>query len=158
MWNRTRGRRPGRMHTDLCMVRRKRTSEGPTYGETPHDEIGFWSEIKLDILKKYALAYSKIVKRQSWDFHTLYVDAFAGSGQHVSKTSGEFVAGSPARALEVKPPFDEYHFIDMDEAKVRSLEEIARSRPSVFIHPGNCNKILVDEIFPLARYEIYRRA
>ena len=140
------------------MVQRRRRGDGPTYGETSHDEIGFWSEIKLDILKKYALAYSRILKRQSWDFHTLYVDAFAGSGMHVSKTSGDFVAGSPARALAVTPPFDEYHFIDMDEAKVRSLETIAQSRHNVTVHHGDCNKILIEQIFPAARYEDYRRA
>lgn len=126
--------------------------------ETTHDEIGFWSEIKLDILKSYSLAYSKILKRQTWNFHTLYIDAFAGSGKHVSKRTGEFVAGSPARALDVKPPFDEYHFIDMDEAKVRSLEDIARTHANVTIHQGDCNRILLKDIFPLAQYKNFRRA
>ncbi|HYI07761.1 MAG TPA: three-Cys-motif partner protein TcmP [Thermoanaerobaculia bacterium] len=126
--------------------------------ETKHDEIGFWSEIKLDILKKYWPEYTKIVKSPRWSFHTLYIDAFAGSGQHRSRTSGEVVAGSPARALAVDPPFDEYHFIDLDAAKVRSLEEKAATRPDVQVHQGDCNEILIRDIYPRAQYEDYRRA
>ena len=128
----------------------------PAYGETQHDEIGFWSEIKLDILRKYTDAYSKIVK--SNNLGTLYVDAFAGSGKHVSRQTGEFVMGSPARALEVKPPFDEYHFVDMDAAKVKSLELIAHDHPNVTIHHGDCNRVLLENVFPRARYDDFRRA
>ena len=30
------------------------------------DEIGIWSEIKLDIIKEYANAFTKIMKSQEW--------------------------------------------------------------------------------------------
>jgi hypothetical protein len=140
------------------MASRKKSSKAPVYAETPHDEIGFWSEIKLDILRKYAAAYSNIVKKQQWKFQTLYVDAFAGSGKHVSRNTGDFVMGSPARALEVIPPFDEYHFVDMDKAKVKSLENLAQGRTNVTVHEGDCNSVLLDEIFPRAQYKDYRRA
>jgi three-Cys-motif partner protein len=126
--------------------------------ETKHDEIGFWSELKLDILKRYWPEYTKIVKNQSLNFHTLYVDAFAGSGKHLSRTTGEFVAGSPTRALAVQPPFDEYHFIDLDDAKVRALEELAAARPDVHVYRGDCNEVLIRDIYPRAQYKQYRRA
>jgi len=126
--------------------------------ETVHDEIGFWSEIKLDILRKYWPEYTRIVKTQRWNFHTLYVDAFAGSGKHISRTSHEPVKGSPARALEVQPPFDEYHFVDLDASKIQSLEELAAERSNVHVHQGDCNDVLRHEIFPLANYQKYRRA
>jgi three-Cys-motif partner protein len=140
------------------MASRQKSPKVPVYAETVHDEIGFWSEIKLDILRKYAVAYSSIVKNQPFNFHTLYVDAFAGSGKHVSRETGEFVMGSPARALEVTPPFDEYHFVDMDEAKVRSLENLARDRPNVTVHTGDCNSVLLDKVFPRSQFKNYRRA
>jgi three-Cys-motif partner protein len=130
----------------------------PVVGETTHDEIGFWSEIKLDVLQKYWPEYTKIVKKQSYNFHTIYADAFAGSGKHVSRTTGDFVAGSPARALEVQPPFDEYHLIDLDAGKIRSLEELAAARPNVHVHHGDCNEVLLRDVFPRAKYEKYRRA
>ncbi len=31
-----------------------------------HDEVGYWSEIKLDIVKKYASAYSTILAKQNF--------------------------------------------------------------------------------------------
>src|ERR1041385_7049455 len=133
----------------------RRKSGSAAVGETLHDEIGFWSEIKLDILKKYWPEYTKIVSKR---FRTVYADAFAGSGKHVSKERGEFVMGSPARALQVVPPFDEYHFIDMDAAKIRSLETLAVERTDVFVHHGDCHDILVREIFPRAEYSDHRRA
>lgn len=135
------------------MASRKRNP--PRAGETSHDDVGFWSEIKLDILAKYWPAYTRIVKKR---FYTLYIDAFAGSGTHVSRTTGDFIRGSPARALDVEPPFDEYHFVDLDAAKVSSLEGLAAARANVTVHHGDCNSILLNELFPHARYEDYRRA
>jgi len=137
------------------MASRRDSSSTP---ETIHDEIGFWSEIKLDILKKYWPKYTQIVKKQSYNFHTLYVDAFAGSGQHVSRETGEFVKGSPARALEVQPRFDEYHFVDMDRRKVQSLEELSSKHADVTVHHGDCNEILLTKVFPRAEWKNYRRA
>lgn len=127
-------------------------------GETTHDDVGFWSEIKLDVLHRYWPEYTRILKNQPCNFHTLYVDAFAGSGKHRSRTTGEIIPGSPMRALDVKPPFDEYHLIDLDADKIRSLENLAAQRPDVHIHHGNCNDILLQKIFPNARFESYRRA
>lgn len=124
-----------------------------------YDEIGYWSEIKLDIIKEYAVAYSRILSsRSSPSFHHLYIDAFAGAGKHKSKTTGEFVLGSPANALLVRPPFREYHFIDLDEQKIESLEQLAGTREDIYIHHGDCNRIMLDKVLPRAKYESYRRA
>lgn len=121
-----------------------------------HDEIGPWSEVKLEIIKKYAKAYSTILT--SNHLHHSYIDAFAGSGTHVSRTTGEYVAGSPTNALLVQPSFQEYHFIDLDHLKVESLRTIAGERSDVYVYEGDCNPILLKEIFPRIRYEEYRRA
>ena len=59
------------------------------------DEIGYWSEIKLDIARKYAQAYSNVLANQRHISGYLYIDAFAGAGVHISKQTGEFVSGSP---------------------------------------------------------------
>ena len=61
-----------------------------------HDKIGYWSEVKLDIVRKYASAYSTIMAKQPSFKRHVYVDAFAGAGQHISKTTGDFV---PAREV-----------------------------------------------------------
>jgi three-Cys-motif partner protein len=93
------------------------------------DEIGYWSEIKLDIINDYASAYSRIVSAQRHpSLSHFYIDAFAGAGLHISKETGDLIQGSPINALQVKPPFNEYHFIDLDEKKIKSLEELSGSR------------------------------
>jgi three-Cys-motif partner protein len=130
--------------------------------ETEFDEIGIWSEVKLAIIKEYAAAYAKILDRtQRESIHSLkwlYVDAFAGPGIHLSKTTGEVVDGSPLIALKTKPPFSEYHFIDSDPRRATQLQKIAGARPDVHIYSADCNDILLEKVFPRARYADYRRA
>lgn len=121
------------------------------------DEIGPWSEIKLDIVRDYASAYSTILSAQPKLYH-LYIDAFAGAGTHISRTTGEFVPGSPVNALWVNPPFREYHFIDLDAKKVAELRAVAGDRQDIYIYEGDCNSILLETLFPRVRYEDYRRA
>jgi three-Cys-motif partner protein len=125
------------------------------------DEIGFWSEIKLKIIKDYAEVYSTILSAQGkkgHDFAHYYIDAFAGAGVHLSKDTHEPVPGSPANALLVSPPFRGYYFIDMNRLKVDLLEELAEGRSDVQIFSGDCNRILLEKIFPKVKYEDYRRA
>jgi len=119
------------------------------------DEIGYWSEIKHDIIKKYAGAYSSILTSRKF-FHA-YIDAFAGAGIHKSKTKGILVKGSPLNALDVSPPFDEFHFVDIDKAKISELKKATGDRPDVHIYEGDCNKILLEEVFPKVKYGDYKR-
>ena len=90
------------------------------------DEIGPWSEIKLQILKKYAGAYSQILTAQNRFTHA-YIDAFAGAGEHVGRSTGEFVPGSPLNALLVRPPFKEFYLIDLDPSRVENLRRCTAS-------------------------------
>jgi three-Cys-motif partner protein len=113
------------------------------------DEIGPWSEVKLDILKRYAVEYSKILSNQkNPSFFHVYIDAFAGTGFHLSKTTGEMVLGSPLNALLVEPPFREYHLIDLDGDKIDMLNEAIGKRRDVFLHKENCNQVLLRDVFP----------
>lgn len=122
------------------------------------DEIGAWSELKLEILKKYAVAYSTILSAQTKVplFH-VYIDAFAGAGKHVSKATEELVPGSPLNALAVRPRFREYHLIDIAEEKIENLRELIGPRNDAFIYQGDCNEILLRDVFPRVRYDQYRR-
>lgn len=120
------------------------------------DVIGPWSEVKLDILREYAAPYSTILSAK--DLYHLFIDAFAAGGSHVSRTTGDIVAGSVRIALATQPPFREYHLIDADPARVKELQKLAGNRSDVHVHPGDCNEILLREVFPRAKYEDYRRA
>ncbi len=120
------------------------------------DEIGHWSEIKLEIVRDYAKAYSTILSKQEHIKH-VYIDAFAGAGTHISKTTGQIVPGSPLNALYVVPPFKELYLIDLDGQKTHLLEELTAGFLNVHISQGDCNKVLLENVFPNVRYEQYRR-
>jgi three-Cys-motif partner protein len=122
------------------------------------DEIGYWSEIKLDIVRDYAAVYSKILSAQTKPkFCHVYIDGFSGSGVHVSKRSGKYVAGSPLNALLVQPPFCEYYFVDLDSEKAEHLRREVGERKDVFVIQGDCNDVLPTQVFPRVLYEHYRR-
>lgn len=122
------------------------------------DKIGYWSEIKLEIVRKYANAYSKILSAQRFIRGHAYIDGFAGAGVHISRTTGDLVAGSPLNALQVQPPFSDYYLIDMDGHRANQLREMAGHRKDVHVFEGNANEILINEVFPRCRKEDYRRA
>ncbi len=99
------------------------------------DTIGYWSEVKLDIVREYAKAYSTVIAAQTGvEFYHLYVDGFAGAGVHISRTTGEGVLGSPLNALAVEPKFREYHFIDLDSSKVALLPRARGGQASTSIY------------------------
>lgn len=122
-----------------------------------YDEVGGWSEIKLDIIRDYASEYSKILANQRGLRH-IYVDGFAGPGIHLSKKTSQFIPGSPLNALNIRPPFREYHFIDADEDRTTQLLELAGGRKEVYAYAGDCNEILPRKIFPRLGYESFARA
>jgi|SRR5665213_353985 len=122
------------------------------------DEIGHWSEVKLEIIRKYASAYSTIMAKQPSIKRHAYIDAFAGAGQHISKTTGDFIPGSPLNALHVTPPFPELHLIDLDGEKVGELRKLTAGDKRVTVHEGDCNDVLLSEVFPRCKYGDYHRA
>lgn len=122
------------------------------------DQIGIWSEIKLEIIKKYATAYTTVLSKQMWCKGYAYIDAFAGAGIHISKTKGEIIPGSPLNALDIDPPFIEYYFIDLDKERANIFEKIAKENPRVHAYQGDCNEILINKIFPIFTYDSYKRA
>lgn len=125
--------------------------------ELQFDEIGLWSEVKLEIIKEYAKAYSTILAAQNPPLPHIYIDAFAGAGIHISRSTRDFVAGSPLNALNIQPPFREYHLVDIKLEKVESLRKLVGSRNDAFFYEGNCNEILLAKVFPRVKYEDYRR-
>lgn len=97
---------------------------------------------KLDIIELYLKLYQKTVKATGY-FDTIYVDAFAGTGEIQlyddidtelenlfipddwvadNIAVDQFLAGSTERALNVEPYFDKYIFIEKDASKISDLE------------------------------------
>ncbi|MBI1902455.1 MAG: three-Cys-motif partner protein TcmP [Planctomycetia bacterium] len=116
--------------------------------------VGPWAKEKLDHLAKYLAAYSKImqsqVEKKRWCAGYFYIDAFAGPGKHQVRRSNrassgqdlrqalldvaqfthedaeqaQFIHGSPAVALEVRPPFSQYIFVERSAKRVAALEKL----------------------------------
>ena len=84
-----------------------------------------WTQDKLDRVRKYLLAYTKIMRYRNFQF--AYIDAFAGTGYHELKQADEegsrlfdeiaepevkeFLDGSARIALQVDPRFTKYVFV-----------------------------------------------
>src|SRR5579884_1455049 len=121
------------------------------------DEIGLWSELKLEIVEKYGSAYVNAFNK-SPGLKKYYIDGFSGPGTHISKATGDLVEGSPARALKISPPFDGYYFIDLSPEKTDYLRSNYGNRRNVHIYTGDCNEILIKQVLPTIRYQNYNRA
>lgn len=95
---------------------------------------GQHTETKLDAVEAYLNSFQDVLKNNS--LRSVYIDAFAGSGESVPKghelplfDEGRlFIEGSARRSLRAKRSFDRYHFIDVSEAKLNELEQYVRSR------------------------------
>jgi three-Cys-motif partner protein len=106
-----------------------------------HQFGGPWTEQKLGALRAYLVAYQTIFKRnpQASFYRTIYVDAFAGTGQRDAGDLSDqaslfgydddmrrFQQGSAAIALSIPEKFDRYAFIDEKQSHVRKLDELIR--------------------------------
>lgn len=131
-------------------------ANGETTRVLEYDEVGEWSELKLEILRKYCDAYSPILTKKK--LHHSYIDGFAGAGHHLSRQTGDLIPGSPINALDIVPPFREYHFIDLDNTRTDELRRLSQGKSNVFVYDGDCNDILLAKVFPKIRYADYRRA
>jgi three-Cys-motif partner protein len=107
-----------------------------------HKFGGNWTEEKLDRVKKYLVAYATIMNKQSFRF--AYIDAFAGTGyrtveqnetddflfpEFAERETRLFLDGSARIALQVKPRFTKYLFIERDSEKINALESLRKEFP-----------------------------
>ncbi len=89
------------------------------------------TEKKLKALENYMTSYLSVMSKQS--FETIYIDAFAGSGELPFNAatglfkdeiaSEDFVQGSALRALGLERKFSKYVFIEKSRAKLDELKE-----------------------------------
>ncbi len=128
-----------------------------------HKFGGDWTEEKLKRVEKYLKAYATIMNRQRFGFE--YIDAFAGTG-YIEKKNNEsedqiclfqqndmreiktYSRGSARIALEIKPVFDKYIFIDKSKrfcAELLKLKEEYKSKEKqISLINTDANDWLVD--------------
>ncbi|PIQ89759.1 MAG: hypothetical protein COV72_01550 [Candidatus Omnitrophica bacterium CG11_big_fil_rev_8_21_14_0_20_42_13] len=99
------------------------------------------SKIKLQCIQRYLSAYSNIITYSKWYKVYYFIDGFAGTGYCKSKGAPNIVNGSATIALNIKPPFTKYFFIELDQEKAQELECLKTEYPnlSIKIFQGDCN-------------------
>lgn len=111
--------------------------------EVRHSFGGSWTSEKLEALIKYLRAYTTILSKKN--FHTTYIDAFAGTGKIATKrrdadllpffndstdeNTERFLVGSARAALQVDPAFNNYIFIEKNKLKCADLETLREQFP-----------------------------
>lgn len=105
------------------------------------------SEIKLQCIRKYLGAYSNIITYAKFYKEYYFVDGFAGTGYCKSKWTSSIINGSATIALNIKPPFTRYYFIELDKKKAKKLESLktAYQNLSIKIFQGDCN-VKIDSV------------
>ncbi|MCH5373836.1 MAG: three-Cys-motif partner protein TcmP, partial [Planctomycetes bacterium] len=113
----------------------------PSNKDSTHRFGGPWTEIKLDVLRRYLAAYTTALKKQR--FRLLYIDAFAGSGDYLPADSGTAKSGSARIALETEG-FSRYCFIEKNQGRFRQLELVRGEHPDeqVELFLGDANQVL----------------
>jgi len=107
-----------------------------------HEFGGIWTRKKLELLEKYMLFYTTALKNTPFKLH--FVDAFAGTGFQSPKLTAEqselvpinSLPGSVSISLNVDPPFDAYHFNDLDTSHYNSICNIAKAHSNKQIYVG----------------------
>ncbi len=108
------------------------------------------TEKKLKAISNYLEGFLKVMKNQDF-FETIYIDAFAGSGELPTDYEAplfdgiadfeEIILGSAIRAVQLSRKFSQYIFIDDNAAKAAELEE--RLKP--YRKPGDNIRIVVGD-------------
>lgn len=115
------------------------------------------TEQKLAKLSSYLESYTIAMKNQR--FHTVYFDAFAGTGGVEIRgdamplfdifESRKFIEGSTKLALQLKNTFDEYIFVELEKGKAAELKEMVATEfphllKKVTVVVEDCNVVLED--------------
>ena len=108
---------------------------------------GAWTEIKLDILRKYLNFYTKALSKQG--FELLYIDAFAGTGSRTEIVPSVPILGQEEKkisldgsariALNIEQQFDRYLFIETNSKRIKELEKIRDEFHNTYIEIKNAD-------------------
>lgn len=128
-----------------------------------HKFGGIWTEEKLKRVEKYLKAYATIMNKQNFRF--AYIDAFAGTGYREEKKSKiddqislfqendikeieTYSKGSARIALDIKPEFDKYIFIEKSKRYYTKLiklkEEFKDKEKKIDLINTDANNWIID--------------
>lgn len=88
----------------------------------------WWSEVKLEILRGYLQAFTRVVRSSSSG--AIYLDLFAGSFENQRRHEPGTFAGSSQIALDIDPPFTRLVFCELEGPAQRLRADIRAARPN----------------------------
>lgn len=107
-------------------------------------EFGHWTELKLEILRRYLDEFTTTTKNKARA--RVFLDAFAGQGVGRSRETGDVFEGSVRIALQTEgPPFTHLRFVEVDSTKARRLrEDLSAEFPGrdILVYEGDCNQMV----------------
>ncbi len=115
---------------------------------------GAWTEIKLNILRKYLGFYTKALSQQG--FELLYIDAFAGTGSRTEIVPSVPILGQEEKkisldgsariALNIEQQFDRYLFIETNSKRIKELEKLRAEFRDTYIKIENAdaNRVITE--------------
>lgn len=130
-------------------------AEGAGGVEPRRRSWGYWTEAKLGLLGRYLDAFTTATKRKATE--RIYLDAFAGEGRGLSRTTGEEFESSARIALGVDdPPFTRLRFFEFGRTATRLEEELRRDFPGrdVQVIRGDCNETIPAVVADLRRADL----
>lgn len=144
-------------------------------------DVGSWAKEKLRCLSKYLNAYTTILRKRSFKGY-FYVDAFAGPGtlkirkkqakndssqlllinlsENIAGDPGEteYISGSPRIALDIRHPFTDYVFVEVDKKRLTQLRKLKAEyeneapKRRIHIRAEDCNNYLCELLNRNQRY------
>jgi three-Cys-motif partner protein len=128
-------------------------SSGPNASPHAPRPWGYWTQVKLQILSDYLNPFLTACQGQD---EVVYLDAFAGEGEGISRVTGETFSGSAVRALVARSvnghQFTRLRYFER-ETKAAALEDKLRAdHPDrdIKVYGGDCNTRLRDALSDLA--------
>jgi three-Cys-motif partner protein len=100
---------------------------------------GYWTEVKLEVLRKYLVAFNTASTRAG---ATVYLDLFAGRLTNRRPDTGAKYRGSSALAMAVEPPFTQLVLWELNNAAEKLRTDLAATFPGdrrYAVIGGDCN-------------------
>lgn len=100
---------------------------------------GYWTEIKLDVLRKYLAGFNTASRRAG---ATVYLDLFAGAVTNSRKDTGAEYPGSSALAMGTSPPFTRLVFWELEGPAAHLQRDLVQAFPQddrFRVVAGDCN-------------------
>ena len=110
------------------------------------DEIGRWSELKLEIVEKYGTAYTTAFAGDRGKALKNTISTHSGCWGSPFERNGTANRRQPCACSKVRPTFDHFYFIDLNPEKTAYLKHLCEGRKDVEIITDDATVYLIQKL------------